>query len=58
MKDADLAESREKSNFRFFQFLFFELWSFFYHYCDVITPIFDDFFRSGQVYKKDPETAE
>ena len=30
MKDAESAESKEKSNFRFFQFLFFEFWSFLY----------------------------
>ena len=41
MKDLESAESKEKLNF---QFLFFELWSFFSHVCDVITPIFDSFF--------------
>ena len=44
MTDAESTESKEKSNFRFFRFLFFELWSFFDHFCDVITPIFDEFF--------------
>ena len=31
-----------KPNFRLFLFLFFELRSFQCHFCDVITPIFDD----------------
>ena len=86
MKDAESAESKEKSNFRFFRFLFFELWSFLYsnlpnffclqncsnlckrcgigwikrkikfkifpiiifssysHFCNIITPIFDESF--------------
>ena len=39
MKNPELAESKEKSNFRFFQFLFFELWSFLYSKL----PIFDEF---------------
>ena len=30
MKDAELAKLKEKSNFRFFLFLYFELWSFLY----------------------------
>ena len=38
------AESKEKENFSFFQFLFFELWSFFSNFGDVITTIFYDFF--------------
>ena len=32
MKDTESAESKEKSNFRFFQFLFFKLWSFLWHH--------------------------
>ena len=39
-----MTESKEKSNFRFVRFLFFELWLFFGYFCDVITPIFDEFF--------------
>ena len=42
MKDPESAESKEKSNFRFF-----DLWSF----CDVITPIFDEFFTITQKMK-------
>ena len=45
MKDAEPAESKEKSNFRFFRFLFFELWSFFGIFFTQITPIFDEFSR-------------
>ena len=45
MKDPESVESKEKSNFRFFRFLFLELWSFIGHFCDVIIPIFDEFSR-------------
>jgi len=44
MKDPESAESKEKLNLRFFRFLFFELWSFFGHFFDVITLIFVQFF--------------
>ena len=53
MKDVELAESKEKSNFRFVQFLFFELWSFFGYFCNVITPIFDEFFTITRKIKSE-----
>ena len=45
------AESKEKENFSFFRFLFFELWSFFSNFGDVITTIFYDFFTITQKIK-------
>ena len=39
MKDPESAEIKEKSNLRFFRYLFLS----YGHFCDVITSIFDEF---------------
>ena len=44
MKNPELVESKEKSNFIFLRFLIFELWSFF-------TQIFDEFFTMTRKIK-------
>ena len=44
VKDLESAESKEKSNFSFSNFYF----SSYGHFCDVITPIFDEFFTITQ----------
>ena len=51
MKDAESAESKENSNFKLFRFSFFELWSFFGHFYDVITRIFGEFFTITRIKK-------
>ena len=40
----DIFFFRKFSRKRFLRKKKFELWSFFIHFCDVITPIFDEFF--------------
>ena len=44
--DLESDESKEKSNFKFFRFYFLS----YGHFCDVITPIFDEFFTKTHVW--------
>ena len=48
-----LNRKKKKTYFRFFLFLFFELWSFFGHFCNVITPICDEFFTTTRKIKSE-----